>query len=106
MDIRKVFNYEQKEIEVHGKKYTLQNIPFKHLYQMQERCKDQNGNLLSSKMYDELFEKVIVSPKVTWDNFENIKEIEDLMTEVMRFLTGKKPFKDDAKADIRQKRED
>ena len=91
MDIQKAFGFEQKEIEVNGQKYLLQNMPFQLFYQMQERCKDKNGNAIPSKMYDEIFKNVIISPKVTWDNFTKIEDIEDLMAATFQFLSGEKP---------------
>lgn len=103
MNIREVFNYEQKDIEVNGKTYKVQAMPFKLIYQMQERCRDKNGNILPSKLYDEIFEKVIISPKIGWDNFESLQEIEELMEKIMLFLTDKKPFK---KEEIELQRED
>ena len=43
---------EQKELEINGKKYLVQKMPFKAYYQTLERCKYTNGNLLPSKFYE------------------------------------------------------
>ncbi|MGP1567980.1 MAG: hypothetical protein ACTTHM_04630 [Peptoanaerobacter stomatis] len=90
MNLQKMFGYEQKDIEVNGTVYTMQNMPFKQFYEMQERHKDKHGNLISSKVYDEIFQNVIISPKVSWENFKSVDEIEALMSATYTFLTGEK----------------
>ena len=80
---------EQKELEINGKKYLVQKMPFKAYYQMLERCKDKDGNLLPSKFYEETMKTCIISPKTTWEDFESIEEIEEVMTELTNFLTSK-----------------
>ena len=92
MNIQKAFGFEQKEIDVRGKKYTLQNMPYRAFYQLQDRCKDKNGVLMITPMYDAIFKDVIISPKVNWENFDDLEELEELMKEVTTFLTGKKPI--------------
>ncbi|AVM69053.1 hypothetical protein C3V36_07255 [Lachnospiraceae bacterium oral taxon 500] len=87
MKIDEAFGFEQKKICVAGKEYTLQNIPLKAVYQMQERAKDKDGNMRPSIFYDEIFDKIILSPKVSWDDFSDVEELEELMTEVYSFLT-------------------
>ena len=87
MTINEAFGFEQKKVTVAGKEYTLQNIPLKAVYQMQERAKDKNGNMRPSVFYEEAFEKIILSPKVSWDDFNDAEELEELITEVYSFLT-------------------
>lgn len=88
-ELRNKLGFEQKEIEVNGKKYLLQNIPLKAYYQMVERCTGSNGLIQSSKMYDEIFEKVIISPKTNWEDFSSPDELDKLMNEVVSFLKRK-----------------
>lgn len=87
---------EQKELEVNGKKYLVQKMPFKAYYQTVERCKDTNGNLLPSKFYEEIMKTCIISPKTTWEDFESIEEIEEVMTELGNFLVSKSESSDRA----------
>lgn len=84
--LREKIGFQKKEVEVRGKNYTLQNVPLKAYYQMVERCTADNGNLITSKMYDEIFDKVVIAPKVSWDDFSSVDEIEELMQKVLRFL--------------------
>ncbi len=86
MNIDKAFGIEQKKITVRGTQYTLQNVPLKEFYKMQERCRDAHANPLASELYDEIFKNVIVSPKVSWDNYDDVDEVEELMQEALRFL--------------------
>lgn len=87
MNIRKAFGIEQKKITINGTEYTMQNMPFKQFYEMQERNRDANGNIIASKLYQEIFDHVIIAPKVTWDDFESTDEIEELMKAAFSFLT-------------------
>lgn len=95
MNIDKAFGIEQKKITIRGVEYTIQNMPLKEFYKMQERNRDAHGNPIASSLYDEAFANVIVSPKVTWENYDDIDEVEELMGEVFRFLRRRK----DSKAD-------
>jgi len=80
---------EQKELEIKGKKYLVQKMPFKAYYQMADRCKDAHGNVMPSKFYDEVMKNCIISPKTSWENFESVAEIEEVMTEIATFLASK-----------------
>ncbi|MDO4719638.1 MAG: hypothetical protein Q4A78_03165 [Peptostreptococcaceae bacterium] len=86
MNIRKAFGIEQKKITVNGTEYTMQNMPFKQYYEMQERCQDKHGNLLATKFYPEIFDHVIIDPKVSWDDFDSIEELEDVIRAATSFL--------------------
>ena len=90
MERNENYGCEQKRVTVNDKEYTLQNIPLRLVYEMQERAKDKNGNTRPSVLYDEIFKKVIVSPKVSWDDFESADELEELMGEVLPFLMRRK----------------
>lgn len=63
MKIDEAFGFEQKKICVAGKEYTLQNIPLKAVYQMQERAKDKDGNMRPSIFYDEILTKLFFRQK-------------------------------------------
>ena len=85
-DIKKAFGFEQKEIEHEGKKYTLQNVPLKVYYKMIEDATSANGNILSTVMYDSIFDKVVISPKTTWEDFDTPKSLDEFMNKVNSFL--------------------
>lgn len=86
MNIDKAFGIEQKKVTIRGTEYTLQNVPLKEFYKMQERNRDANGNPIASELYTEVFANVIVSPKVSWENYDDVEEVEELMREVFNFL--------------------
>lgn len=94
MEIKNAFGIEQEKRMILGKEYTLQNMPHKQYYMMQERCRDENGLALPSKMYDEIFANVVIEPRVTWDDFENVDDIEEFMKEVFSFLKRRKSKKE------------
>ena len=73
-----------KIVKVDGTEYTLQKLAPREFYLMKERC-TTNGQLNDLKMYDELFEHVIVNPKVTLDDFEDVETVEGLMKEALTF---------------------
>ena len=73
-----------KIVKVSGTEYTLQKLAPREFYLMKERC-TINGQLNDLKMYDELFEHVVVNPKVTLDDFEDVETIEGLMKEALTF---------------------
>ena len=79
-----------KKVTVQGTEYTFQKIGLREYYKVMS-MKDEKGNQDILGMYDYFFENVIVSPKVSFDSFDitDIDTVEELMTEVNRFLTTK-----------------
>ena len=86
MNLDRAFGIETKKVTVRGVEYTLQNMPFKEFYKMQERNRDAGGNQVPSGIYEEVFSNVVINPKVSWENFDDVDEIEELMVEAFRFL--------------------
>ena len=79
------------EIKIKGeeKKVTLQNIPAREALALRKRCKD-GKDIDEVKFYEELLEHVVVTPKLTIDDFDyDIGSLEELMTEVIKFVYGK-----------------
>ena len=72
------------KVNVSGKEYSIQKVSPREFYRMKERAK-VNGELSDEKFYDEVFENMIVSPKCTMDDFEEIEDIEKLMKEALQF---------------------
>lgn len=86
--LKKAFGQVEKEFN--GKKYTLQSMPFKAYYQMIEECNDKNGKLIPSKYYEKIFENVVISPKISWEDFESVDAIEEFMLMADSFLKKRK----------------
>lgn len=90
-DIDKSFGMEQGKIEFAGREFTLQNIPLKEYYKLQERNRNEHGLPIPSTLYQEIFDNIVIAPKVGFENFDNDKELEDFMEKVFRFLRREKP---------------
>lgn len=83
-------NSKQKKIKLEGVEYTLQKLPAMEALKLRSRCKDKQGNPDEIKLYGELLEHVVVIPKVTIDDFEDVADLEELMVEVIEFQYTKK----------------
>lgn len=83
-------NSKQKKIKLEGVEYTLQKLPAMEALKLRQRSKDKQGNPDEIKFYSELLEHVVVSPKVTISDFEELPDLEELMEEVVAFQFTKK----------------
>ena len=79
-----------KTVQVNGTDYQLQKLPPRQWLKLRERSKNANGQPIEEKLYDEIFEHIIVSPKVKMDDFEEIEDVEDLMKEAITFQAKRK----------------
>ncbi|MFT9496379.1 hypothetical protein [Anaerosolibacter sp.] len=80
----------QKEVDVNGKKYLLQKIPFYSYVQMTDRNKNRHGVLMQAPYIKELVESCVVKPKVAISDFDDDFEAADkLVTEIETFLRGR-----------------
>lgn len=80
-----------KTVEVEGKEFTLQKLPVRPALEIRSRCRDKNGNPDDIKLYEELLEHVVVSPKMKLDDFEDVNTLEELMKKVLEYqYQGKK----------------
>jgi len=81
---------KQKTVTVNGKEFILQHPGARWYLNLQDRCKNRSGVLLTEKYTEELLENVVVDPKMKLDDFdEDIDTVEQLVVEVERFLRGK-----------------
>lgn len=79
----------QKEVEVKGKTYKLQSIPFKFYMDMLDKHTDKNGNLKKSGYIADLFKHCVIEPKVTMNTFNNdFAAALELSGEIESFLTA------------------
>lgn len=79
------------DLNINGedKKITLQNIPAIEALNLRKRCKEK-GDIDEVKFYQELLEHIVVSPKLTVNDFDNdVGTLEELMKEVITFVYGK-----------------
>lgn len=78
-------DFEQKTVEVKGKKYVLQKLPIRKALQIRQKWTLPSGITDDVTMYDECLEHIVVSPKVRMEDFEDLSELEALITECVFF---------------------
>lgn len=81
--------FEQKTVTVGDKEYVLQKLPTRKALEMKQRYMPNNV-FNELKCYDEILEHVVVNPKVTLDDFDDISELDTLGTEALNFQFGGK----------------
>lgn len=65
--------FEQRKEVINGTEYVFQFPGLRAANEISDRAKNQFGVVQQTKMQDEYFAHVVVSPKVSWDYFENEK---------------------------------
>ena len=81
---------KQKKVEVDGKTYTLQKIPFKFYLEINDRHTNKHGQLMKAPYIEELFKHCVVTPKVALSSFdEDMGAGMELASEVESFLSSK-----------------
>ena len=82
--------YPQKKVEIGGKTYTLQKIPFRSYLEYNDRHTNKHGVLMRTSYMEELFKHCVVAPKVTLEDFDDdMTAGMELVGEVESFLTAK-----------------
>lgn len=79
----------QKKFKVGKTEYTLQKVSPREWSRLKARCRDRQGNFSEEKFYDEVLEYIVVQPKVTLDDFEDVDVVEEVITEAVNFQSGK-----------------
>jgi hypothetical protein len=77
-----------KIIKVGEKEYTLQKIAVREWLKLRKRCKVE-GELDDEMFYAEILEHIVVAPKVSIDDFEEIEDLEEVMKEAITFQCKK-----------------
>lgn len=67
-------SFEQRTEEINGTDYVFQFPGIRAANEITDRCKNQHGVVQQTKMSEEFFKHVVVSPKVDWDYFEEKPE--------------------------------
>lgn len=80
---------EQKKVKVGDTVYTLQMVSARWLFDHTDRCKNADGVLQNTKYVEGLLENVVISPKVTLDDFDGkVKALQRLSQAMEEFVTG------------------
>lgn len=82
--------FEQKTITVGENEYVLQKLPTRKALEIKQKWLDSNGQIIELNLYDEVLEHIVVNPKKTVDDFDDISELQTLGTEALNFQFGGK----------------
>lgn len=77
--------FEQKTVTVGGKEYVLQKIPVKQALEMKQKWQLPGGVVNDLVLYQECLKNIVVSPKVTIDDFEEYPVLEELIGQCVFF---------------------
>lgn len=87
----------QTEVEVKGKTYKLQSIPFKSFMDINDKNMDKHGNLRRTGYVDDLFKHCVIEPKVKMSDFDDdFAAGMELANKIESFLTGDENAETDA----------
>ncbi|ABR46657.1 hypothetical protein Amet_4352 [Alkaliphilus metalliredigens QYMF] len=75
----------KNKITVEGVEYIFQKVTPREWLKIRERSKNKYGNSSQELLYTEVFEHVIISPKVGIDDFEEIETLEEVITAAINF---------------------
>ena len=78
----------KKEITVYGKTYQVQHPGPRWYLQLQDRVRTRGGSIQQEKYVDELLEHIVIEPKVRVEDFGNIAELEEMVSQLEKFLRG------------------
>ena len=74
-----------KTVEINGVEYTLQKVATNQWYKIKDRSKDKNGNPSEEKLFSEVLEHIVVSPKMKMADFEEVEDFEEVMQAAIMF---------------------
>ncbi len=78
----------EKKVEIQGKEYTLKKIPPREWARLRDRCKNRFGVMSEEKFLSEIFEYMVVNPRVSLDDFEDYDECQEVANAAIEFQHG------------------
>lgn len=78
-----------KEIKINETEYTLQKLPVKQAFDLREQWLNQYGGVNQPKMYELVLENIVVKPKKKIEDFEEMWELDEVVTTAIDFQYGK-----------------
>ena len=78
----------EKKVEIQGKEYTLKKIPPREWARLRDRCKNRFGVMSEEKFLSEIFEHMVVNPRVSLDDFEDYDECQEVSNAAIEFQHG------------------
>ncbi|WP_333638213.1 hypothetical protein [Tissierella praeacuta] len=83
IDMEKVL-MNAKTVKIHGEDYVLQKLPPRQALELREQWY-VDGVPNELKMFELVLEHIVIKPKVTIDDFEDVVVVEDLVKEAMQY---------------------
>lgn len=87
---------EIKTVTVRGINYKIRKLQNSAWYDLKDKSKLPNGNLSELMLYRNMLQRIVISPKKNINDFDAISEIEELMTELIKYQQ-EEPKKEEAK---------
>ena len=78
----------EKKVKIQGKEYTLKKIPPREWARLRDRCKNRFGVMSEEKFLSEIFEYMVVNPRVSLDDFEDYDECQEVANAAIEFQHG------------------
>lgn len=80
----------QKTVEINGREFVLQSIPFKFYMDLTDKHMGQHGIPKQSKFIEDLFKYCVINPKVSMSDFDDdFDTATQLVNEIESFLKSK-----------------
>ena len=80
---------KQKKVVIGKRDFLLQMVPATWYLEAVDECKDANGNTQTGKYMTKILQNVVVSPRMTIDDFTGqINTLKNLTKEANKFILG------------------
>ena len=82
---------KQKTVRVGQTDYTFQKLTPREWVRLRDRCKDRHGNMKEESFMSEVLQHIVVSPKVTLDDFDEWETAQEVTNAAITFQLGRAP---------------
>ena len=80
----------QKKVTIGDVEYTFQKLPTKKALEIKQKWLDQNNNIIELTMCELLLEHVVVNPKRSVDDYDDVSELLAVCIQASNFQYGGK----------------
>lgn len=87
-------DYRQKKVEINGREYIFQSVPIRTALEMRAAWTRPDSTCDDIIMSELLLKNVVVSPKMKLDDFENIAELDNVISSALLFAFYSKTDED------------
>lgn len=79
---------KQKTMRIGDTDYTFQKLSAREWVRLRDRCKNRNGVMLEEPFMTEVLKYIVVSPKVSLDDFDDWETAQDVTNAAVTFQLG------------------